>query len=120
VRTKYALVILLSASLLASSCATVRDVPLPLVIDATHLPDVHVGDRVVVTRKNGTTESFRITAIQSEALLGRTVRVSYSDISSIEVRRVSIWRTSGVVVGVLVAAAGAVVYALIRADRHSD
>lgn len=119
-RTKYLLVMLLSASLLASSCATVRDVPLPPVVDATHLPDVHVGDRVEVIRRNGASERFRITAIQGDALLGKTARVDYSDIASIEVHRISLWRTSGVVVGVLVAAAGAALYALVRADRHSD
>jgi hypothetical protein len=119
-RANHLSVMLLSASLLVSSCTTVRDVPLPPVIDANHLPTLHVGDRVEVTRKDGSSEKFRITAIQGEALLGKTVRVSYSDISSIEVRRISLWRTSGVVVGVLVAAAGAALYALIRADRHSD
>ena len=119
-RTKHVLVILLSASLMTTSCTTVRDVPLPAIIDATHLQGVHVGDRVEVTRKNGTSESFRVTAIEGDALLGKTVRVSYSDISSIEVHRFSVWRTSGVVVGVLVTAAAAALYVLVRADRHSD
>jgi hypothetical protein len=120
VRSQLLLVLVLSTSLLFSGCSTVREVPLPPVVDSSHPPQVHEGDRVVVTRRNGATERFRVTAITSEALLGHTVRVSYSDIASIEIHRFSFWRTGGVVAGTLVALAGAAVYALIRADRHSD
>jgi hypothetical protein len=114
------LLVVLCASLLVSSCSTLRDVPLPPVVDATHLPDLHKGDHVVVTRKDGTTERFRVTVIEVAALAGKAVRVPYEEIASIEVYRVSAWRTAGAATAVVVTVAGALLYALIRADRHSD
>jgi hypothetical protein len=63
---------------------------------------VEVGDTVVVDTKAGETKTFKITAIEPDALFGKHVRIAYADMKSLSVKRVSALRVVGIVLAVTV------------------
>ncbi len=91
-----AFAVLLAASLIGTSaCTSLHVVPLSGTTAPT--PAVEVGDRVVVTRKSGEQQEFKVTGIEADALVGVQTRVAYDDISRLEVRRVDKGKTAGLV-----------------------
>ena len=100
-----ALIITLAYAL--GACTSLQGVPMPT--DGT-TPPVKVGETVDVTKKSGGTVKFRVTAIEPDALVGKDVRVPYSDISILQVERndpaqtgATAWIVGGVVlVGLLI------------------
>ena len=58
------------------------------------MPSVHVGDSVVVTTKAGEEKQFKVTAVEADALVGKDVRVAYTDMASLSVRETSTGKTT--------------------------
>jgi hypothetical protein len=95
-----ALIITLAYALAA--CTSLQGVPMPP--DPGKTPAVKVGEKVEVTKKNGDIVQFRVTAVEPDALVGKDVRVAYSDIGILQVERtdpaqtnVAVWVTVGVI-----------------------
>jgi hypothetical protein len=85
-------------------------VPVP----GTQVPPVAVGEEVSVTTVDGQKLKFKVTGVEPDALAGAGVRVRYSDIAKLEVRRHDRNET-GTVVAVV---GGALVVALGYALSH--
>jgi hypothetical protein len=119
-RFRFAVAILTGVNVLFTGCVSMRSVPLPVSGQPTQTVAVKVGDKVQVQTRSGETFSFTVTAVESEALAGKSepagneVRVKYQDIAGLQVKEVDVARTAaGVGVGVVVAiAAVALVIAL--------
>jgi len=101
---------LIFAGSLLSGCTSLRDVPLPSAAPQTAPTAVKVGDQVHVLTRSGKTLDFQVTAIESDALNGKDVRVLDRDIASLQVRRLSKGRTTTLVATV---GGGAVTIAVI-------
>jgi hypothetical protein len=74
---------LVAVSYLAG-CASLQNVPLG---QNTPRPAVEVGESVVVTTKSGEKKSFTVTAVESDALIGGSLRVSYAEMAQLDVKR---------------------------------
>jgi len=72
------------AAFLATGCTSLQTVP--LTPGASH-PDVKSGEAVVVTKKDGSKQSFTVLKVEDDALVGHDTRVAYADMSSLEVKR---------------------------------
>ncbi|HSD75565.1 MAG TPA: hypothetical protein VLB75_12415 [Steroidobacteraceae bacterium] len=94
-----------------SACTSMQSVPMP---GHAQVPAVAVGEEVSVTRVDGQKLTFKVTAVEPDALVGAGVRVRYQDIAKLEVRRHDRNET-GTVVAVL---GGAVMIALGYALSH--
>lgn len=70
-----ALVLLLSACLLAASCTTLRSVPLPPP-DSQDVPRLWKGDRVRITLQDGHRSDLTVEAVASDHLTGRADEAS--------------------------------------------
>jgi len=120
-RMKLCLVILLCLCLPVTGCHTLRGVSLPEVVDAHSLENVNPGDDVVVTLKSGAKRAFRVTSVDTDALTGQEVRIPYTDIEALQVRRISVGRTSGVVLGTfLILAAVALLQLMAILGAYGD
>jgi len=113
-----AIALLIIATFLLTSCTSLQGVPLPGPDQPTATPAVKVGETVEVTTRGGETKRFKVTAVETDALVGDNVRVAYKDMTSLQVER-SDPAQNGVVAwivgGVLVTAA-----ALIVLDNYDD
>lgn len=118
---KSTLVALLSLCLLLAGCTTTRTIALT----SAAAPDVAAGDTVVLTLKSGEVRRMKVESVNATTLTGRnldsarkgtTTQLALTDVQSMQVRKVSGWRTGGLAVGVVVAVAVAVVGALIIAQ----
>lgn len=74
------------ASFLATSCTSLDRISIPGTETAAALPAVQVNDSVVVTTKQGEKKSFKVTAVEADALAGKGVRVLYTDMASLSVK----------------------------------
>ena len=83
---KRAAALLTIAIFLTTGCTSMISVPLTR-SDQTVAPDVKVGESVLVTKKDGTKQKFTVLKIEDDALVGHNVRVNYSEMAAIEVRR---------------------------------
>jgi hypothetical protein len=86
-RWKRAVALLAVASFLVTGCTTLTNVPLTHGDHSIARPDVKVGESVVVTKNDGTKQKFKVTSVDSDALVGRNVRVNYTDMNSLDVQR---------------------------------
>jgi hypothetical protein len=84
IRTWNRAVSLLVAVTYLAGCAGLQNVPLGQSI--VH-PEVEVGESVIVTTKSGEKKSFTVTAVESDALVGANSRVSYTEMSRLDVKR---------------------------------
>lgn len=97
-------IVLLAAASLAFACTTLRPVAGPSEqiheqIRAGSL--VAPGDRIHVTTRDGTEQSFRVAEIGSDGtLVGREQRVPIDEIVALEKRKTS-WVKTGVLLGLL-------------------
>jgi hypothetical protein len=66
---------------------------------STVAPAVHVGDTVKCTLRDRSVAEFEVTAIESDALRGKSGSVATADITQIEITRFSGSRTALLVVG---------------------
>jgi hypothetical protein len=81
----------LALCLFASGCTTLQSVALPTPgpAPAGKAFAVHVGDSVEIQTKAGPTLTFKVTAVEPDALVGEKVRVKYDDMSTLQVRRIA-------------------------------
>jgi hypothetical protein len=81
--------LLTTGAFLTTGCTTLQHVPLQGAgsAEAAQRPDVKVGESVVVTRKDGEKQAFTVTAVDTDAVAGKNVRIAYTDIASLDVRR---------------------------------
>ena len=97
-----AVALLVIASFLTTSCASFQDVQIPTA-DQSAAPAVQVGQTVEATTRDGTKNTFKVTAVEKDALVGEGVRVAYQDMTSLRVQTESAGgnKTAWIVVGVL-------------------
>lgn len=67
---------------------------------------VTVGQSVVVKTTAGETRQFKVTGVENDALVGENVRVPYSEIASVDVRREGEHKMKPGVIIAIVAAVG--------------
>jgi len=79
--------IVCTLSFLLTSCSTLDRVTIPGTETSSSIPAVQVGDSVVVTTKAGEEKKFEVTAVESDALVGKNVRVAYADMTTLSVKR---------------------------------
>jgi hypothetical protein len=94
-----------------SACTSMQSVSMP---GRTQVPAVAVGEKVSVTKVDGQKLTFKVTAVEPDALVGAGVHVRYQEIAKLEVRRYDRSET-GTVVAVV---GGAMVVALGYALSH--
>ena len=84
---KRAAALLAVAVFLTTGCTSLQAVPLTQGAQGMSRPDVKSGESVVVTKKDGTKQSFTVLKVEDDALVGHNTRVPYTDMSSLEVKR---------------------------------
>jgi len=72
---------------LASGCTSLQNVPLSQGGQSVERPDIKAGESVVVTKKDGTKQKFKVLKVEDDALVGHNVRITYTDMSSLEAQR---------------------------------
>jgi hypothetical protein len=109
---------LLCCCLMATSCTTLRDVPLTTAPAPVSSAGLKLGDTVVVTLRDGAIQKLKVTQIDATSLSGMgkrgaaEARYAFADMASLEVRRVSFWKTTGAV-GATLAVVGAAMIAVL-------
>jgi hypothetical protein len=76
-----------AAGFLVTSCTTLDHVSIPGTETSAAVPAVQVGDSVLITTKAGKEKSFKVTAVEPDALAGKHERVLYADMASLSVKR---------------------------------
>jgi len=83
---KRAVALLTVATFLTTGCTSLQNVPLAQ--DAGHTrPDIKAGESVVVTKKDGAQQKFKVLKVEDDALVGHNVRIAYADMVSLEAQR---------------------------------
>jgi hypothetical protein len=90
---------------LLMSCTALEGVTIPGTATPRALVTAQVGDKVVVTTKAGEKKTFRVTAVEPDALVGKNVRIAYADMSTLSIKQVRAGKTALVVVAVVLAIA---------------
>jgi len=98
---------------LATGCSSLQNVPLAQTQQGSARPTVEVGESVVVTKKDGAKEKFKVSAVNDDALVGQNVRVPYGDMASLQVQRSDGSHKTAIIVG------AAIVGALVIAAASS-
>jgi len=75
---KRATVLLTIAAFLTTGCTSLQTV---------QRSDVKAGETVVVTKKDGAKQKFKVLKVEDDALVGQNVRISYADMASLEAQR---------------------------------
>jgi hypothetical protein len=107
--------VLLSAGLgvLLAGCVSMRSVPLPVPGQPAASVAVKVGDRVRVQTRTGESFEFKVTAIESDALVGMDRRVRFDEMSGLQVKHLDKLRTGGAVAGTTIGVAVIVVLVVL-------
>jgi len=84
---KRATALLTVVAFLTTGCTSLQNVPLSQNGQSVQRPDIKAGESVVVTKKDGAKQKFKVLKVEDDALVGQDVRVSYADISSVEEQR---------------------------------
>ena len=82
------LALVVVATFLSTGCTSLQGVPISHSQEPIPRPAVEVGESVVVTNMKGEKVKFTITAVEADALVGKNVRVPYTEIQTLDVRRV--------------------------------
>src|SRR5215470_9547538 len=82
-----AIALLTVAAFLTTGCTTLQSVPLASSQQGSARPSVEVGESVIVTKKDGAKQKFKVSAVNDDALVGQNVRVPYGDMASLQVER---------------------------------
>lgn len=91
------------AAFLTTGCASMQPVALNHSAGHVERPSVNVGESVVVKTTSGQTRKFTVTSIEDDALVGKDVRVPYSEMASLDVSRAGGHKMStGLIVGIVV------------------
>lgn len=106
------MIALLSACLAWTGCTTTRFLPVPSAATASDaLPQP--GSTVTVTLVSGEVRKFKLTTVSADALVGKDVRVPFSDIEKLQEKRFSVQRSLGLIAGAVVVIAGVAYAALL-------
>jgi hypothetical protein len=84
---KRATALLTVVALLTTGCTSLQNVPLSQNGQSVERPDIKAGDSVVVTKKDGTKQQFKVLRVEDDALVGENVRINYGEMSSLEAQR---------------------------------
>jgi hypothetical protein len=120
------LVSLLCCCMVVSSCTTLRKVPLTAGAPPVSSAGIKPGDTVMITLRDGTRRELKVQQVEAEALTGGTrsgaevARFAFADMQTLEVRRVSFWKTTGAVGATLVVIGAAILAAYIHALTHGE
>ncbi len=101
-------VLLTVAVFLATGCTSLQNVPLAQSQQGSAKPNVEVGESVVVTKKDGAKQKFKVSAVNDDALVGQNVRVPYGDIASLQVERSDGSHTKAILIGAAIVGAIAI------------
>lgn len=93
------------AAFLATGCTSLQPVPMAQAQQGSARPNVEVGESVVVTKKDGAKEKFKVSAVNDDALVGQNVRVPYADIASLQVERSDGSHTKAILIGAAIVGA---------------
>jgi uncharacterized protein YcfL len=110
---KRAAALLAIASFLTTGCTSLQNVPLSMNSQGASRPDVKAGESVIVTKKDGSKQKFKVLKVEDDALVGHNVRVNYADMSGLEAQRADGTQgkkaliIGGIVLGVVAIAAAA-------------
>lgn len=110
--------VLLGVCLICAGCTTTRYLPAPGATASTALPKP--GRKLVVTLKSGETREFRLTAIENDALVGKDVRIPFTEIGRIQETRFSLSHTTGLVLGAWGVAIAAVLIKIVTLIDDAD
>ena len=105
---KRAVALLSVFAFLSTGCTSLQPVALTPSGTSVARPDVKSGESVVVTKKDGTKQTFTVLKVEDDALVGHNTRVPYTDMSSLEVKRAdgSTGKTALIVGAVVLGVAG--------------
>lgn len=118
-------VILLSFTLTLTGCVTPRTIS-PGVEPASIREKLHAGDRVRLVLKSGETRNLKIVSLDDQSITGtegqgdsaKSVQIAIADVQSVEYRRLSAGRTTGLVLGVIVGLAATLLAAVLIECRN--
>ena len=122
---RFVIALLLGASVLLSGCTTMRNVAVPAPGQPHETLAVKVGDKVDLRTKSSERYTFKVTAIESDSLVGidpavgHEVRVKFEDIASVQVKRVDPARTALAGAGGILIAAGVLALAYVMSGGIS-
>ena len=72
---------------LTTGCTSLQNVPLSQGGQRVERPDIKAGESVIVTKKDGTKQKFKVLKVEPDALIGHNVRIDYADMASLEAQR---------------------------------
>ena len=108
VRSRTAIaVILISICLVGAGCTTTRTLPVPRTDSGRLASRIQPGEKIIVTLLSGETRTFRVTSVESDAVVGGKLRIAFSDIEkiqAIQMSKINVPRTL-VLIGALAAVA---------------
>ena len=84
---KRATALLTVVAFLTTGCTSLQNVPLSQNGQSVQRPDIKAGESVVVTKKDGAKQKFKVLKVEDDALVGQNVRISYADMASLEAQR---------------------------------
>jgi hypothetical protein len=119
-RPTTAFVVLICICLSATGCTTTRTLPRPAAGVELQSAGLKAGDKVIVTLTSGQVRSFRLTAIEADALAGKDVRIAFADIEKLQSRKVSGRKVAAIVGATVVVIAGALAIAIHQLEKNSD
>jgi hypothetical protein len=99
-----------------TSCTTLNQVSIPGTETTAAVPAVQVGDPVVITTRTGEKKKFKVTAIEPDALAGKSVRVLYTDMANLRVKESSM--STGAAVALALVVLGILI--VVGADAIGD
>ncbi len=110
-----ALTMVFVAVFLVTSCTSMQSVSIPSGETPPTLPAVKVGDTVAILTKDLKKKSFKVHAVEADALVGESDRVAYADMATLSVKQIHKGATTvAVVLGVLL------VWVLVAAAELGD
>jgi hypothetical protein len=88
---------------LATGCTTLK--PVTPIEPQSILGQVKPGDELILTTRDGRIREFKVKEANTHQLVGESEAVNVSDITNIERREFSVWKTGGLVFATLFALA---------------
>ena len=86
---------------LATGCTTLK--PVSPVEPRSILEQIRPGDELILTTRDGREREFRVKEANTQQLVGESDAVNVSDITNIEKREFSVWKTGSLAVATFLA-----------------